>query len=298
MRSTDPLETPGAERRSVIPDNPDEEGECPDVFIVTLGARLAEREAALLEAERRADELAAELDRTRSELVATRARLENAEETIAAVNEIADAAQATIDKLRAELADAAARESQVSRDGRLREGEPVRAVQQREFLKAKLSDHLGSKLIDRVQSLPRLLMLRFSLERAKPSLITLADRARDAREWELAARHYRKALNRNPRNSPIWVQYGHALKETGHVAEAEAAYRKATELDPNAADPHLQLGHVLKLQRRRNEAVAAYLRALDLDPTLRIASLELVALGWTRPPLQPDSPARPKHLKA
>ena len=122
---------------------------------------------------------------------------------------------------------------------------------------------------------------RLSLGRAKPSLITLADRARDTGQWELAARHYREALDRNPRNSPIWVQYGHALKETGHVAEAERAYRKAIELDPNAGDPHLHLGHALKILGRRDEAAAAYRRALVLDPALRAASLELVALGWT-----------------
>jgi hypothetical protein len=123
---------------------------------------------------------------------------------------------------------------------------------------------------------------RWSLKRAKPSRITLADRARDAGRWEFAARHYRKALNRNPRNAPIWVQYGHALKQTGHVAEAERAYREAIALDPNAADPHLQLGHALKLQRRRNEAAAAYRRALDLDPALHIAVRELAVLGWRR----------------
>jgi TPR repeat len=125
-------------------------------------------------------------------------------------------------------------------------------------------------------------ILRWRLRRAKLSRITLADRARDAGQWKLAARQYRKVLNRNPRNSPIWVQYGHALKQTGHLAEAEKAYREAIVLDPNAADPHLQLGHVLKLQRRRAEAAAAYHRALDLDPTLHAASREVVALSCTR----------------
>src|SRR6266436_6794996 len=122
---------------------------------------------------------------------------------------------------------------------------------------------------------------RWSLRGVKLSRITLADRARDAGRWELAARYYQKALHRNPSNSPIWVQYGHALKETGRVAEAERAYRKAIAIDPNASDPHLQLGHVLKLRRRRNEAAAAYRRALDLDPALRAASRELVAIGGT-----------------
>jgi tetratricopeptide (TPR) repeat protein len=119
------------------------------------------------------------------------------------------------------------------------------------------------------------------LGRPKSSLITLADRARDAGQWEVAARHYRAALDRNPRNSPIWVQYGHALKETGHVVEAEEAYRKAIEIDPNSADSRLQLGHVLKMLGKRSEAAAAYQRAVDLDPALQAASFELTALGWS-----------------
>jgi glycosyltransferase involved in cell wall biosynthesis len=117
--------------------------------------------------------------------------------------------------------------------------------------------------------------------RQKPSLITLADRARDAGDWEAAARLYRKALARNPRNPPIWVQYGHALKESGRLGEAEAAYRRALFFQPKAADSELQLGHVLKLQGRTDAAEAAYLRALALNPLLSDVPRELQALGWS-----------------
>lgn len=144
---------------------------------------------------------------------------------------------------------------------------------------------------------------RLNLRGAKLSRITLADRARDAGRWELAARYYRKALHRNPSNSPIWVQYGHALKEMGRLAEAEKAYREAIAIDPNAADPHLQLGHVLKLRRRRNEAAAAYRRAVDLDPALRAASRELMAVAITADfsresePLQNMAPVRRSRFR-
>jgi tetratricopeptide (TPR) repeat protein len=96
-----------------------------------------------------------------------------------------------------------------------------------------------------------------------------------------AAQYYRKALDQEPNNPPIWVQYGHALKESGNLGEAENAYRKSLELDADVADTHLQLGHVLKIQGRRIEASAAYLRALVLDPALDHASIELRSLGWT-----------------
>jgi tetratricopeptide (TPR) repeat protein len=97
-----------------------------------------------------------------------------------------------------------------------------------------------------------------------------------------AAEYYRKALDHKPDNPPIWVQYGHALKESGNLGEAEDAYRKSLELDADVADTHLQLGHVLKIQGRKIEARAAYLRALALDPELDHASFELRGLGWTK----------------
>src|SRR5215831_20486801 len=107
-------------------------------------------------------------------------------------------------------------------------------------------------------------MRQFTRTRAKPSVITLADRARDLGQWELAAAYYQRALRRKPNNSPIWVQYGHVLKESGHLAEAERAYRTALLYHPGSADPHLQLGRVLKIQGKNEEAQAAYLRAFAL----------------------------------
>jgi tetratricopeptide (TPR) repeat protein len=111
--------------------------------------------------------------------------------------------------------------------------------------------------------------------------IANGDRARDAKDWRAAARHYKKALARNPANAPCWVQYGHALKESGRLPEAEAAYRRALAYAPDVADTYLQLGHALKLQGDENAAQAAYLRALALDPAMTAAADELVGLGWS-----------------
>ena len=116
--------------------------------------------------------------------------------------------------------------------------------------------------------------------------VSRADRARDSRDWVSATRFYQKALDQNPDNAPIWVQYGHALKESGKLQEAEAAYRRSLELDPDVADTHLQLGHVLKIQGRKIEASTAYFRALVLDPGMDHASFELRNLGWTRGRIQ------------
>src|ERR1700732_4901223 len=99
----------------------------------------------------------------------------------------------------------------------------------------------------------------------RPTITPRADRPGAERAGQCAAGLYRIALERTPNRPPIWIQYGHALKESGRPAEAENAYRTAIPYDPTDADAHLQLGHALKLQGKRGEAVAAYRQAWVLD---------------------------------
>jgi GT2 family glycosyltransferase len=112
-----------------------------------------------------------------------------------------------------------------------------------------------------------------------------ADAHRDARRWAEAADDYREVVRRSPGRWPIWVQLGHALKESGRREEALASYRQALALAPDVADTHLQIGHVLKLLGRRDEAVAAYLEAVRADRGCRPAAHELINLGeaWRMP---------------
>jgi tetratricopeptide (TPR) repeat protein len=121
-------------------------------------------------------------------------------------------------------------------------------------------------------------LLRLKKRRRAKGLIEKANRARDASEWVQAAHNYREGLGLMPDNAAIWVQYGHALKESGYVGQAEAAYRRSLEIDASIADTHLQLAHALKLQGRRFEAVAACFRAIMLDPTLSSVLQELIVL--------------------
>jgi len=126
----------------------------------------------------------------------------------------------------------------------------------------------------------------FDFKRSDEGSLSQADRARDLQHWQLAARYYREALDQTPDNAPIWVQYGHALKEAGHLSEAENAYRTSLDLDAGVADTHLQLGHALKIQGRKIEAAAEYFRALALDPASDDAVFELKGLGWTKGRIQ------------
>jgi tetratricopeptide (TPR) repeat protein len=107
-----------------------------------------------------------------------------------------------------------------------------------------------------------------------------AARASKAGQWSRAAQLYRRALRRVPDAPEVWIQYGHALKESGEAAAAEAAYRRAMELDPDTAEWHFFLGHVLRLQGRHREASEAYRQFARLDPeALRRKHDEAVALG-------------------
>lgn len=107
------------------------------------------------------------------------------------------------------------------------------------------------------------------------SLAVAGDAARDRRAWKSAARHYRGSLALNPDRTDLWVQLGHALKESGDLAGAADAYRCAIEREPENADTHLQLGHLFKLEKRWSDAAAAYVAALKLDMSLEDPAREL-----------------------
>src|SRR5215831_9669644 len=112
------------------------------------------------------------------------------------------------------------------------------------------------------------------------NLIASGDSYRDARNWIAAAAHYRAALDVDRGLAHIWVQYGHALKESRQLEAAEEAYQRALSIE-DLADTHLQLGHLHKIMGRRREAESDYVRALERQPTFAEARAELARLGWS-----------------
>jgi glycosyltransferase involved in cell wall biosynthesis len=105
--------------------------------------------------------------------------------------------------------------------------------------------------------------------------ISIADRCRDARNWESARTNYEEALALNPNLQPIWIQLGHARKESGDLVAAEEAYRQALQLKPSDADTYLQLGHLYKIRNQMGQALEAYMQAQELDPSLGDARVEI-----------------------
>jgi len=107
---------------------------------------------------------------------------------------------------------------------------------------------------------------RPSQEVSAAALIARADRARDHRDWPAAARDYAAGIKAGAPQIGHHVQLGHALKELGDYAGAEAAYRAFLDARPFDADIHLQLGHLFNKKSEPVEALQWYERAAQLAP--------------------------------
>ena len=118
----------------------------------------------------------------------------------------------------------------------------------------------------------------FQIGRSRNQSRAAGDKARNERDWKTAEIEYRAHLDMVPQDQPIWIQYGHCLKEQSKLIEAEAAYRHAIDLDPDDADAHLQLGHSLKLLDRLSLAEQAYKRSFELRPS-KAAYDEMIRLA-------------------
>ena len=143
----------------------------------------------------------------------------------------------------------------------------------------------------RLQLVNQLLSQDGSEKEKTAKLLSEADQARDARKWGEAAELYASYLKLRRADAPIWVQYGHALKESGKLDEAESAYEQSLVLSPDVADTHLQLGHLRKIKRNFSGAVAAYREALRIDKNFLDARRELSALG-----IDPNVDARTRAI--
>lgn len=243
---------------------------------------------ALNRAERQRSEQGEEVAALRSEVAAHRAAAATAHSQMHSIEARLVEAQREIEAQGARLATAA--EEQAERElaagtlkaevGALRRDLSATGQVGHELIAASTMDIVAQEKRDQRGNM-RVEMLRFA-GATRTRALARGDRARDAKKWQLAARHYRKALARNPLDAPCWVQYGHALKETGCLPESEAAYRRSLACAPDIADTHLQLGHVLKLQGRAKAAQAAYLRAFALDPNMPAPTEELAGFGWSQ----------------
>jgi len=112
------------------------------------------------------------------------------------------------------------------------------------------------------------------------SLIARGNAARNRKDWPEAIRNYTKALEINPAIGSIWVQLGHAFKESGALSEAEIAYNRADGYLPRNSDLQLQIGHLHKIRGKLDDAAYFYRLSLFYDPANLLAVRELKNLGY------------------
>lgn len=89
------------------------------------------------------------------------------------------------------------------------------------------------------------------------------------RKWELARKHYQKALNEEillPLKLGALNNYGAFLQTLGELGEAYQVFATVVKIDPTLATGHFNLGLVLKAQGNLIEAIKAYQKAIELNP--------------------------------
>lgn len=100
------------------------------------------------------------------------------------------------------------------------------------------------------------------------------------RDFDGAAKAYEQAIELDPANSQLHVEYASLLADAGRIDQALASATKAVELDASNVDAHLLLGNLYQAGRDApgnvERALAEFERAVELDP--RQASA-LYALG-------------------
>lgn len=75
---------------------------------------------------------------------------------------------------------------------------------------------------------------------------------------------YRRAIELQPHFPDAYCNLANALKEKGHVDQAEECYNQALTLHPNHADSLNNLANIKREQGHTEEAVALYTKALEV----------------------------------
>lgn len=255
-----------------------------------LEGEIADRDARLAQADREAAEQRRRMERLYGELGAVSEDVAARERALGDAIRLAEQVAAELRSAQAELAisDSLREECEQERDHIARQMENLTrerdrfAAESARWCDAALLAEWGNMI---EHSPPRSRWVWLPVGRAKRTglpMIVQADRARDERRWERAARFYLEALRRHPDKPVIWIQLGHALREAGKIVEAEFAYRKATELDPTNFDAFWRLGALLHVRGRDTAAIDAYNQARDLAPQGEVRdaiAIELAGCG-------------------
>ncbi|MGL5034632.1 MAG: glycosyltransferase [Microcystaceae cyanobacterium] len=102
----------------------------------------------------------------------------------------------------------------------------------------------------------------------------LANAYNHQQKWELALKHYQKAIN-EPILVPLKLgalhNFGALLYQVGDLTTAQKICETIIQIDPTLSVGYYNLGMVLKSQNRLLEAIRAYQKAIDLNPNYAAA---------------------------
>ena len=77
-------------------------------------------------------------------------------------------------------------------------------------------------------------------------------------EYELAAKYFQDAINKNPKLAPAWFNLAVAYDITGQDSLAIICYQKAAKLDPEDPDPWIYLAQLYQRHDNPRLAINAY----------------------------------------
>ncbi|HTN93549.1 MAG TPA: tetratricopeptide repeat protein, partial [Gallionella sp.] len=122
---------------------------------------------------------------------------------------------------------------------------------------------------------PNLVAAQANVEIILQDLYNRGNLLADNGETELAAEHYRKALEINPNFAEAHCNLGLALKELGQLDHAVSSYQQSLKINPGLTEAHNNLGVALRNLGMLDNAISSFDHALKINPNYAEAHFNL-----------------------
>ncbi len=98
-----------------------------------------------------------------------------------------------------------------------------------------------------------------------------------SQEYEKSIKYYLKALEINPKYSPVYNQLGYAYRFLQNYNEAEKMFEKYIKLIPNDPNPYDSYGELLLKMGKFDKSIANYEKALQVNPYFTFSYLGIAS---------------------